>query len=94
MTDHDLVEQCRRGDTSAFDVIADRYGKRLYNVAVRFLGNREDALDICQEAFVRAYQSLDSYRGDARFYTWLYSCLLYTSPSPRDRTRSRMPSSA
>ncbi|HNV22131.1 MAG TPA: sigma-70 family RNA polymerase sigma factor [Candidatus Hydrogenedentes bacterium] len=88
MTDHDLVEQCRRGDTSAFDVIADRYGKRLYNVAVRFLGNREDALDICQEAFVRAYQSLDSYRGDARFYTWLYSIAANLARNRlRDRSR-------
>ncbi len=72
-SDQELVEQSRHGDTSAFDVIARRYGKRLYNVALRFLGNREDASDICQETLLRAYESLDGYRGDARVYTWLYS---------------------
>ncbi len=72
-SDQELVEQSRHGDASAFDGIARRYGKRLYNVALRFLGNREDASDVCQETLLRAYESLDGYRGDARVYTWLYS---------------------
>ncbi len=88
MSDLDLVAQCRRGDTGAFDVLAGRYGQRLFHVAVRFLGNREDALDICQEAFVRAYQSLDRYRGDAQFYTWLYSIAANLARNRlRDRSR-------
>ncbi len=88
ISDLDLVAQCRRGDTSAFDVIAERYGHRLFHVAVRFLGNREDALDLCQEAFVRAYRSLDSYRGDAQFYTWLYSIAANLARNRlRDRSR-------
>ena len=68
-----LVEACRNGDASAFDELVRRYKDRLYNVVYRFVGNHEDALDVCQEAFVRAYRSLDAYRGEAQVYTWLYS---------------------
>lgn len=73
MSDRELVAHCRRGDSSAFNVIVNRYNKRLYNVVLRYVGNREDALDLCQEALMRAYRSLDTYRGDAQVYTWLYS---------------------
>jgi len=72
-TDAGLVEECRKGDPSAFDEIVRRYKDRVYNVAYRFLGNREDALDVSQEVFVRAYSSIDSFRGAAQVYTWLYS---------------------
>jgi RNA polymerase sigma-70 factor (ECF subfamily) len=73
ISDAELVAACRRGSAEAFDAIVNRYQDRLYNVALRYLGNREDALDVCQEAFLRAYRSLDGFRGDARLYTWLYS---------------------
>ena len=72
-SDAALVSQCQEGDASAFDEIVRRYKGRVYNVVLRFLGNREDALDITQEAFVRAYQSLDRFRSEARLYTWLYT---------------------
>jgi len=73
ISDREVVEQCRHGDPNAFGIIVNRYKTRLYNVAMRYLGSREDALDICQETFLRAYRSLESYRGDAQVYTWLYS---------------------
>lgn len=72
-SDLDLVEESRGGDASAFDELVRRYKDRMYNVVVRFLGNREDAEDVCQEAFVRAYHGIKEFRGGAQVYTWLYS---------------------
>ena len=72
-SDAQLVEECRSGDTSAFDEIVHRYKDRIYNVVYRFVGNHEDAQDIAQEVFVRAYRGVDCFRGSAQVYTWLYS---------------------
>jgi RNA polymerase sigma-70 factor (ECF subfamily) len=72
-SDAGLVEQCRNGDSSAFDEIVRRYKDRVYAVVYRFLGNREDALDVSQEVFVRAYRGIQEFRGTAQVYTWLYS---------------------
>ena len=72
-SDAGLVDECRSGDVSAFDEVVRRYKDRVYNLVYRFLGNHEDALDVSQEVFVRAYQGLHSFRGGAKLYTWLYS---------------------
>ncbi|MCC6488276.1 MAG: sigma-70 family RNA polymerase sigma factor [Candidatus Hydrogenedentes bacterium] len=72
-SDAGLVDQCRKGDSSAFDEIVRRYKDRVYNVVYRFLGNRDDALDVSQEVFVRAYRGIGEFRGNAQVYTWLYS---------------------
>lgn len=73
-TDSDLalVKACQQGDMEAFDALVLRYKDRLYNVVYRFLGHREDAQDVVQECFVRAYRSLESFKGESTFYTWLY----------------------
>lgn len=68
-----LVEECRKGDDSAFEEIVRRYKDRIYNVVYRFLGNHEDAQDVAQEVFIRAYRGIDGFRGKAKVYTWLYS---------------------
>ncbi len=68
-----LVEECRNGDSSAFDEIVRRYKDRIYNVAYRLLGNHEDAQDVAQEVFVKAYKGIRGFRGTAKVYTWLYS---------------------
>lgn len=68
-----LVEECLRGDDSAFDEIVNRYKDRIFNVVYRFLGNYEDAQDVAQEVFVRAYQGMRGYKGRAKVYTWLHS---------------------
>lgn len=75
-TDTDLLEACRNGDPSAYDVLVCRYKDRMFNVVLRYLGHYEDALDICQEACVRAYFALDSFRGEARFSTWIFGIAL------------------
>lgn len=72
-SDAGLVEECRKGDTSAFDELVRRYKDRVYGVVYRFLGNREEALDVSQEVFVRAYKGIQGFRGNAQVYTWLYS---------------------
>lgn len=72
-SDDGLVEECRKGDSSAFDELVRRYKDRVYNVVYRFVGNREDALDVSQEVFVRAYRGIEGFRGNAKVYTWLYS---------------------
>lgn len=68
-----LVEACRKGDPTAFEELVDRYKDRIYNVAYRFLGNHEDAQDVAQEVFIRAFRGIKGFRGTAKVYTWLYS---------------------
>lgn len=70
--DAELVGRVRSGDVDAFEVLVRRYERRIYNLALRYSGDPEDARDLTQEAFIRAYQALASFRGEASFPTWLY----------------------
>src|SRR5687768_17030579 len=65
-----LVERARRGDREAFRVLVERYQRKVAALAVGMLRNREDALDVVQDTFTKAYQSLDKFKGDSSFYTW------------------------
>lgn len=81
-----LVERCRSGELGAFEELYRQHAPRLYNLAVRMLGNGADAEDAVQDTFLVAHRRLDSFRGDAALGTWLYrlavnQCL--------DRLRSR-----
>lgn len=67
-----VVERVHAGDTDAFEVLVTAYQKQIYNLTLRYVSNPEDAADLTQEAFLRAYRSLDSFRGDSRFSVWLY----------------------
>lgn len=67
-----LVERAKRGDVEAFEQLISHHEKTVYNIAYRLTGNHEDASDIAQEAFIRAYSSLADFRGDSSFATWLY----------------------
>jgi RNA polymerase sigma-70 factor (ECF subfamily) len=67
-----LVAEARDGDRSAFDALVRRTWADTYSLAFRLTGNAEDARDVCQEAYLRAYRGLRRFRGDARFTTWLY----------------------
>lgn len=66
------VARCLRGDSAAFEAIVRRYERVLFSVARRMLGNYEDALDATQNAFVRAFQGLDTYDPSRRFFSWIY----------------------
>ena len=67
-----LVADAQSGDRRAFDAIVRRTWVGTYSLALRLTGNEDDARDVCQEAYLRAYRGLRRFRGDARFTTWLY----------------------
>ncbi len=71
-SDAELIERTRRGDRAAFQELVEKYQRRIYAVAYGLLGNREDALDAVQEAFIKAYKSIDRFKGKSGFYTWMY----------------------
>ncbi|NLC56351.1 MAG: sigma-70 family RNA polymerase sigma factor [Armatimonadetes bacterium] len=71
-TDEYLVERCREGDLGAYALLVDRYRARIFNLILRLVGNREDAEDLAQEVFVRAYQGLHTFDATQRFSPWLY----------------------
>ena len=70
--DEVLVQRAQRGESSAMEVLITRYQNRIYNVILKICGNREDAADLSQEAFVKAMQNLDSFQLRSGFYTWLF----------------------
>ena len=71
-TDAELVKQTLCGTTQAYNSLVQRYQRQVYNLAYRMLGNAEDAGDLVQETFLRAYNALGTFRQDASFLTWLY----------------------
>ncbi|MBX7081639.1 MAG: sigma-70 family RNA polymerase sigma factor [Nannocystaceae bacterium] len=70
--DHSLVEACKRGDRRAFQLLFERYERKVYAVAYGFLRSQEDALDVVQEAFIKVHRYLPNFEGQSSFYTWLY----------------------
>jgi len=67
-----LVQRIQSGDSDAFAVMMDLYQKQVYHLALRTVGNPEDAADMTQEAFLRAYRAIGSFRGDSKLSVWLY----------------------
>ena len=67
-----IVQKVLKGDVNAFEKLVLEYEKSVYNIALRMTGNSEDASDMTQEAFIKAYNSLQSFRGDSKFSVWLY----------------------
>jgi RNA polymerase sigma-70 factor (ECF subfamily) len=72
MLEGDLVKRARKGDLDAYDELVKRYQERIYATVYHMTSNHEDANDIAQEAFIKAFQALKSFRGGSSFYTWLY----------------------
>jgi RNA polymerase sigma-70 factor (ECF subfamily) len=71
-TDAELVEACLAGHREAFDTIVERHRRQVYQLCFRFVGNHEDASDLAQDVFVRAYRGLHRFKGHASLGTWLY----------------------
>jgi RNA polymerase sigma factor (sigma-70 family) len=67
-----LVRRAQRGDLQAYDEIVQRYQQRIYATVYHMTANHEDAHDLAQEAFIKAFQALRSFKGGSSFYTWLY----------------------
>lgn len=84
-----LIERSRKGDLEAFDRLVRLYEKSVFNTAYRLSGSYEDASDIAQEAFVRAWNNLRSFRGDAQFSTWLYRIVTNVFLDDRKKKRAR-----
>ena len=72
MEDAELVRLCQDGDMTAFEQLFHRHQDRVYSVAFRMMGNAEDALDMTQEIFLRAYQKINKFKFTSAFSTWLY----------------------
>ena len=72
MTDRELVEKAKQGDQSAFEQLVLENQNRAYSLALRLIGDREEAADLAQEAFVRAWQGLEQFQGGSSFATWVY----------------------
>ena len=68
----EIVRRVLGGDVNAFERLVTDYEKNVYSIALRMTGNSEDAADMTQEAFIKAYNSLGSFRGDSKFSVWLY----------------------
>ena len=82
MTTNDqiLINQIVEGDTNSFAILVDRYKDLVFTLALRMLKNREEAEEVAQDTFIKAYKSLDRFKGDSKFSTWIYrvaynSCL-------------------
>src|SRR5512146_316647 len=71
-TEHSLVQRARQGDQEAFAALVTEHQRYIYNLALRVLKNEEEALDLAQETFVRAWTALPNFRGQSQFRTWLY----------------------
>jgi len=85
-SDEELVEACQAGEASAFDVLVARWEDKIRGAAYRFLGSEEEARDVAQEAFLKAYRALEGFKGEARFSSWLYQIATNLC---RDRLRRR-----
>ena len=72
VSEGDLVRRARDGDISAYDDLVKRYQERIYATIYHMTSNHEDASDLAQEAFIKAFSALKSFKGGSSFYTWLY----------------------
>ena len=70
--DKELVKRAQKGDKVAFDALVTKYHLKVVNLVIRFVKDADDAQDVAQEAFIKAYRGLKNFRGDSAFYTWLY----------------------
>jgi RNA polymerase sigma-70 factor (ECF subfamily) len=85
-SDEQLVEACQAGEASAFDVLVARWEDRIRGAAYRILGSEDEARDVAQEAFLKAYRALSGFKREARFSSWLYQIVTNLC---RDRLRRR-----
>ena len=85
-----LVSHCQKGDLEAYDLLMQRYEKKVYTLCYRMTGNKEDAADLTQESFLKAFRALPSFQGQSSFSTWLFRIATNTCLDER-RKRQRKP---
>lgn len=81
-----LLKRCKKGDLRAYDILMQKYEKKVYNLCYRMVNNAEDAADLAQEVFLKAYRALTDFRGQSGFSTWLYRIAVNAC---RDELRKR-----
>ncbi len=77
--DQALVERAQQGDKRAFDLLVRKYQHKIVKLISRYVSDPNEALDVAQEAFIKAYRALPNFRGDSAFYTWLYRIAINTA---------------
>lgn len=90
LDDRRLIAEVLRGRTESFGDLVRRYQDRLFNAVLRVTDHPEDAADVVQETFINAYQSLNSFKGDSEFFTWLYRIAFNAAISQRRKKKATL----
>ena len=77
--ENELIKKAKRGDEESFEALILSCKGKAYNIAFRYMGNEEDALDVMQESFIKIYRHLDKFNGQSRFDTWVYRIVVNTA---------------
>ena len=93
LLDEQLVERVQRGDKNAFNLLVKKYQHKVVNLVARYVNNPGDVPDVVQEAFIKAYRALPTFRGESAFYTWLYRIAVNTAKNYLTSQGRRPPSS-
>jgi RNA polymerase sigma factor RpoE len=88
-SDQQLVQRVQAGEKAAFDLLVRKYQHRVLKLVSRFVSDAAEAEDVAQEAFIKAYRALASFRGDSAFYTWLYRIAINTAKNALVSNRRR-----
>jgi RNA polymerase sigma-70 factor (ECF subfamily) len=88
--DAEIVSLCKGGNTDAFEVLVNKYQKKMLNIAYRMLGDYEEACEIAQDAFVSAYKNMKFFREESRFSTWLYTIVVNLSKNRLKQLRVKV----
>ncbi len=78
-TDRELVGRVKKGDKGAFDLLVLKYQHKIVKLVMRYVKDPSEAMDVAQEAFLKAYRAMATFRGDSAFYTWLYRIAINTA---------------
>ncbi len=78
-SDKHLIEEVKKGDKHAFDLLVLKYQYRVFKLVARYISDPSEVLDVTQEAFIKAYKAINNFRGDSSFYTWLYRIAVNTA---------------
>ena len=93
LLDEQLVERVQRGDKNTFNLLVRKYQHKVVNLVARYVNNPGDVPDVAQEAFIKAYRALPTFRGESAFYTWLYRIAVNTAKNYLTSQGRRPPSS-
>ncbi|PKQ72998.1 RNA polymerase sigma factor RpoE [Aeromonas sobria] len=93
LLDEQLVERVQRGDKAAFNLLVKKYQHKVVNLVAKYVNNPGDVPDVAQEAFIKAYRALPTFRGESAFYTWLYRIAVNTAKNYLTSQGRRPPSS-